>query len=68
MALAAAPRRWQLPLDLGVGLVSMAGGGVLVGWALQQPTLGGMIAAGCGAMMVFVGGAWVRRGTRRPTR
>lgn len=66
MSLAAAPRSWRVAFDLVVGLVSVAAGGWLVGWALQQPTLGGMIAAGCGALLVFVGGAWVRRATRRP--
>ena len=61
MALAAARRRPRLPVALGVGIVSMFCGGALVAWALQQPTIGGMVAAGTGAMMVFVGGAWTRR-------
>lgn len=62
MATAAPSRRsWQLPLDVGVGLVSMFAGACVVGWSLLQPTIGGMIAATCGAMMVFVGGAWTRK-------
>lgn len=62
MRTAAASRRpWRFPLDVGVGLVSMFLGACVAGWALLQPTLGGMIAAACGSLMVFVGGAWTRK-------
>lgn len=63
MALAAGRpvRRWTLPLDLGVGLLSILTGACIVGWAYGEGTIGGMIAAGSGAMMVFVGAAWTRK-------
>lgn len=61
MAVAAPRRAWHVPVDLGVGLVSMFAGACVVGWALMQPTIGGAIAAGCGAMMVLVGGVWTRK-------
>jgi hypothetical protein len=66
MAIGAAPRGFRIPFDLAVGLVSMAAGVCLVGWALFQPTLGGMIVAGSGALMVFVGAAKARRAARTP--
>ena len=47
--------------DVAFGLLSMFCGGAIVAWALQQATLGGAVAAGAGAMMVFVGGAWTRK-------
>lgn len=62
MATAAATRRPRyFPLDVGVGLVSMFLGACIVGWSLLQATVGGMIAATCGSLMVFVGGAWTRK-------
>ena len=62
MAIAAPPRRsWERFLDVGVGMVSAFAGACIVGWALLQATIGGMIAAACGAMMVFVGSAWMRK-------
>lgn len=54
-------RSWARPLDVGVGIGSTFAGACIVGWALLQPTIGGMIAAACGATMVFVGGAWTRK-------
>lgn len=61
LALARPRRRWTLPFDVGVGLLSIAAGATIVGWSYGEATIGGMFAAGSGALMVFVGAAWTRK-------
>ena len=67
MALAGAPRSLaHLPRDLLVGVLGIGAGAGIVAWSYGEATLGGMIAAGSGLLMVLVGGACVHNTLRAP--
>lgn len=67
MTLAGLPQSMaDLPRDLLVGILGIVSGGAIIAWSYGAATLGGMIAAGSGLLMVLVGGACVHNTLRTP--